>query len=113
MPCIDNNASEDMNATDKLVGSWVQPIPGLKNEVQGFSLKADGSASSINMASLLYSSWKVEGNKLMLMGKSLGNGVTTEDKEVYEYSFCDTNHLCLQHPNADEVVKYKYQAIDK
>ena len=41
-----NNAS--------IEGSWVEPVPGMSGMQQGFVLDGDGSASSINMATLKY-----------------------------------------------------------
>ena len=43
-------------------GSWVESVPGISNLKQGFTLEANGSASSINMATLKYEKWKKEGN---------------------------------------------------
>ncbi len=61
----------------QMVGKWVEPIPGGVIEgVQGFELKEDGTASSINMATLVYENWKMSGEKLILAGESIGNGVT-------------------------------------
>lgn len=48
-------------------------MPQLK---QGFVLEADGKASSVNMATLVYGSWKLEGRRLILSGRSLGNRQT-------------------------------------
>ena len=45
-----NNAS--------IEGSWVEPVPGMPGMQQGFVLDGDGSASSINMATLKYEAWK-------------------------------------------------------
>ena len=42
-------------------GSWVESVPGISNLKQGFTLEANGSASSINMATLKYEKWKKEG----------------------------------------------------
>lgn len=58
------------------VGSWTEPVPGMPALQQGFTLNADGSASSINMATLKYESWKQKGNLLMLSGSSIGNRQT-------------------------------------
>lgn len=44
--------------------------------VQGVTLKADGSASSIGMKTLLYERWQQIGDTLILSGKSVGNGQT-------------------------------------
>lgn len=57
------------------IGSWVQPIPGITGE-QGFLLEEGGKAESVNMATLQYDSWNLQGNQLILSGKSLGNGTT-------------------------------------
>ena len=35
-------------------GSWVELVPGMPDIKQGFTLRANGNASSINMKSLLY-----------------------------------------------------------
>lgn len=54
-------------------GKWVEPIPGMENQVQGINLEKGGKASSINMATLQYENWKKDGNMLILSGKSIGN----------------------------------------
>lgn len=59
-----------------IAGEWVEPIPGMEDQMQGISLNADGTASSINMATLQYETWKREGDNLILSGKSIGNGQT-------------------------------------
>lgn len=59
-----------------LVGEWVEPVPGMENQVQGIKLENDGKASSINMATLQYESWEKKDNKLILSGKSVGNHQT-------------------------------------
>lgn len=61
-----------------LVGSWVEPIPGQENQVQGIQLDADGTASSINMYTLVYESWSKNGESVILKGKSIGNGQTID-----------------------------------
>ena len=61
-----------------IVGSWVEPVPGLEGQVQGIKMEEGGVASSVNMATLVYESWKQEGTKLILTGKSIGNGQTIE-----------------------------------
>lgn len=58
-----------------IVGSWIQPIPGMEG-VQGIRLEEGGIASSINMNTLLYNSWTQNNDSLYLRGESLGNGET-------------------------------------
>ena len=43
---------------ESLVGKWVQAVPGMPRAEQGFVLEADGSAESVNMASMVYETWK-------------------------------------------------------
>lgn len=57
-------------------GDWVEPIPGMENQMQGVSLEKGGKASSINMSTLQYEAWEVKDNNLILSGKSIGNGQT-------------------------------------
>ena len=83
-------------AGPSLEGNWVQPIPGMEGQTQGFSLFTDGSAQSINMATLLYETWSANGNELTLSGQSLGNGQTIAFMETYTFSFADKNTLLLQ-----------------
>ena len=59
-----------------LEGTWVEPVPGMENMDQGFRLDANGKASSVNMATLRYETWKQEGDRLILTGESIGNGIT-------------------------------------
>lgn len=59
-------------------GRWIQPVPGQPDAWQGIALEPDGKASSINMATLAYDTWTIEGNRLILGGKSIGNGQTID-----------------------------------
>ena len=61
-----------------IMGAWTQPANGSSNNSQGMQLNADGSASSINMATLQYESWTLNNNQLILTGKSIDNGQTIE-----------------------------------
>ena len=72
------------NYKNLLLGSWVQPNPINEKEVQGFTLKNDGTAESINMATLLYKKWWTEEGKLILVSESLGNGSSSIDTTKYE-----------------------------
>jgi len=68
---------------DAIVVSWIQSIPGQAGKTQGIEFKADGSASSINMHTLIFETWtwnKGRG-KIILTGKSIGNGQTISFKD--------------------------------
>lgn len=57
-------------------GAWVEPVPGMAGMTQGIKMEVGGKASSINMATLRYETWKREGDRLILTGKSVGNRQT-------------------------------------
>ncbi|GLQ06122.1 lipocalin family protein [Sneathiella chinensis] len=63
---------------DHMVGSWLEEKPALEGTAlyQGMELRADGKAFSINMATLPYSTWSMDGDHLVLEGRSIGNGVS-------------------------------------
>lgn len=56
----------------KLAGKWVQPIPGQEPEKQGIQLNPDGTASSINMHTLIYDKWELKGDTLIMWNHTTG-----------------------------------------
>lgn len=88
-----------------LLGTWVKPVQGNKSEVQGFTLKKDGSASSINMVELLYQNWEVKDDKLVLTVKSIGNKTSSIDKEIYKIIAINKSYLYLKKDKIDYVYK--------
>lgn len=92
---------------DKLIGTWVQPIPGMEDKLQGITLNKDGSAQSVNMHTLLYTGWQREGNILTLTGQSIGNGRTITIKEEFEIQQLDDHNLKLHFGNT--VLNYTRQ----
>lgn len=89
---------------DPLVGRWVRPVEGQAGQVQGMALKADGTASSINMETLVYQTWKRDGDVLRLTGQSIGNGQTIDVSEEYRIESLDRKQLTLR--VADFVIVY-------
>lgn len=73
----------------RILGSWLQPIPGMEPQMQGINIMEGGKAESINMHTLLYDSWKLSGPDkygkytLTLTGRSLGNDSTIDFTEDY------------------------------
>ena len=84
---------------ENIVGTWVQPVPGLPEMQQGFVLEAGGKASSVNMATLQYETWQHHGKSLILSGKSMGN------HQVIEFS--DT--LIIEKLTSDSLILKKGQ----
>jgi hypothetical protein len=82
-----------------IVGSWIQPIPGQSDQVQGIRLDADGKASSINMQTLQYETWELRGNKLIITGKSIGNHQTIPFSDTLKIEILSTDTLVLKRGN--------------
>lgn len=72
------SCSSKNNDSEKFVGSWIEVMPANPDIVQGVTLDKTGEASSIGMATLQYEKWKAEDGKLILWGKSIGNGQTID-----------------------------------
>lgn len=83
----------------EVVGKWVHPVAGSEKEKEGFELKADGKASSINMATLIYDSWKLEGNKLTLQALSKGNGSESKFEDIYTVNKDDKGTISITSAN--------------
>ena len=83
---------------DNLTGSWLEvgPIPG-QDLHAGFELRDDGSAASINAATLRYRNWSLAGDRLTLQEISIGNGATSEAPVAYRVLSLtlDGNQLAL------------------
>ena len=69
---------------NEFVGNWLEVMPANSQFVQGVTLNADGTASSIGMATLKYESWSQKDGKLVLTGKSIGNGQTIDFTDTLE-----------------------------
>ena len=86
-----------------ITGAWVEPIPGMTGE-QGIKIEEGGIASSINMATLVYESWKQEGDQLFLKGKSIGNGGTFEFTDTMKIQKLTVDSLILN--NRGMTIRY-------
>lgn len=66
------------------VGTWTMPDPINPEGVMGVEIMVEGEAKSVNMATLVYASWELQGEagKILLKGQSLGNGQTIDFTET-------------------------------
>lgn len=85
-------------------GAWVQPVPGMQGREQGLLLEKGGKAQSINMATLIYTGWSLNGDTLTLRGKSIGNGQTIDFTQSYAVKTLDAKHLVLQDEDGAELI---------
>ena len=81
--------------TTDVSGTWLQPVPGLPGMEQGFTLAADGKASSVGMATLQYETWRQEDDRLILTGKSIGNGQTIAFTDTFRIERLTVDSLVL------------------
>lgn len=79
-----------------LEGTWVEPVPGMEGMFQGFDLEKGGKASSVNMATLRYETWAQEGDRLILSGESIGNGVSCQFSDTLTVLKMTTDSLILK-----------------
>lgn len=84
------------------VGNWLEETPN-RHFVQGISLKADGTAASIGMATLKYEKWKLNGNKLILSGQSLGNGQTIDFSEKWQIIEINPHIMKIEKSNGHKI----------
>lgn len=88
-------------------GKWVEPVPGMENQVQGIYLEKDGKASSINMATLQYEKWEKIGNQLILSGTSIGNAQTSSFTDTLIIEKISSDELTLK--KGDLIINYRKQ----
>lgn len=74
-------------STTNVAGSYLAPIPGMEAFSEGVKLNADGSASSINTATLQYSKWTPlssgKNELVILTGESIGNRQTIPVSDTF------------------------------
>ncbi len=83
----------------------------------GVRLTVNGEAASINMATMPFTSWRMVGTKgtLILKGKSIGNGQTTDVADTVDIYFSKgewlmksrtTNVVYTRHDYDENVLKF-------
>ena len=85
---------------DLIIGAWTKPISGMDGE-DGFLLAADGKAASINSATLVYKTWKREGDKLIMDIESIGNGQTIASIDTMNVLKLDKDSLIFNDGRED------------
>ena len=81
-------------------GTWVEPNPINAQEVQGFTLNQDGTAQSVNMATLDINGWSLDGMYLQLNYKSIGNKMTFDGIDTLSIDKIDADSLVLSQNGA-------------
>lgn len=76
-------------------GTWVEPNPINPKEMQGFTLNQDGTASSVNMATLLIKRWNMNNKTLTLRYESIGNRQTITGTDTLNVIKINADSLVL------------------
>ncbi|MFQ6371756.1 lipocalin family protein [Shewanella sp. YIC-542] len=84
-----------------LTGAWVLQDYGW---ISGFALHSDGTAASIGSHTLLYKTWQVHNNELVLTAISLGNGSASVFEDKFQIATANDNELVLTRNNK----RYRY-----
>lgn len=79
----------------EILGEWIQPIESMPGETQGIKIDENGTASSINMATLVYEKWSQDGDQLILSGQSIGNGQTIQFTDTLKIETVTPDSLIL------------------
>ena len=77
-------------------GTWLEPNPIAPESMQGFTLNQDGTAHSVNMATLLFKSWNLNDKTLTLKYESIGNKLTFESTDTLNILKINTDSLVLE-----------------
>ncbi len=99
------NKNDSKQILQLLYGNWVEPNPINSKEYQGFRLEKNGKASSINMYTLVYTSWSYANGKLILVAESIGNHESSVDKNIYPIISITKDKLVLD--DQGEKIEYR------
>lgn len=86
--CLEEATPALKVATDptyaEAIGNWTMPDPLDPEKVMGVEIMVEGEAQSINMATLRYNAWELQGEpgKIVLKGVSEGSGAPTQFKQT-------------------------------
>lgn len=105
-----STVTSDHSADAMLAGVWIEQNPPIEGLVQGMALNANSRASSIGMATLLYNTWCRWDDRLVMTGKSLGNGQTIDFVESRKIAELTDNSLTLESENGQ---KTEYRRADR
>ena len=101
------SSKENDSVKKDLIGDW---ITGEYKD--GFSLNENGTAKSINSATLRYSKWELKGDLLLLDNLSIGNHTSGRGVDTLHIESLANNELKLKSSNPERVSIYKRPSKD-
>lgn len=94
------SATQVVNLTT-LLGNWVEPNPIDGSNVQGVTLKEGGIATSINMSTLSYKTWRMFNGKLLLTSMSEGGTSDDEALDTFYIKSLGADSLIITNSNGE------------
>ncbi|WP_426478174.1 lipocalin family protein [Chryseobacterium sp. CBSDS_008] len=92
----------------RLVGKWLQPIPGMEKERQGFELYENGVATSLNIHTLQYDKWMVTKDTLFLSYHTEGVKQVSNGIDTLIIKKLDINNLVISPVGTDTTNQEEY-----
>lgn len=108
MDSTSTSSKEKSFSKKELIGDWI--IEG--QYADGFQLNEDGTAKSINSATLRYSKWDLKGDILLLDNLSIGNHTSSRGVDTLHLESLINNELKLKSNNPERISIYKRPSKD-
>lgn len=89
-------------------GRWLQPVQGVDSVMQGFLLRKNGKASSVNMHSRLYDKWQLQKDTLFLWSHAEGEKEPVPVVDTLLIKMLNDTSLVVFPTNAAEGYLEKY-----
>ena len=98
---------QDNKRENELMGNWIEVMPLSMDITEGVTLEKGNKATSIGMATLQYEQWKLLNDKLILDGKSIGNGQTINFSDTLKIVRLTSDSLILERQGGYQFSYYK------
>lgn len=96
-----------------ITGSWVTEMTDQPQHKHGFSLKDQGTASSINLSEKDYYKWEKQGDRLILFGKNISNEHSSEFTDTLKIISVSDSTLVLETSGGRKTTYTKTSNTDK
>lgn len=94
-------------------GSWTTPIEDHPQHQNGFTLKDEGTATSINLTDKVYEKWEKFGDRLILFGKNRNAENTDKFTDTLKIVSVNDSLMVLKATNGKEITYKKTITPDK
>ena len=92
-----------------IVGAWVDKSSKVPDQISGFRLASDGSATSINTNQVVYTRWELRGNRLVLICESDDEEQSFEQQLIYLIKGISDTTLILESEDGSSFMIYSRQ----